>query len=72
MKKLAPALLVAAVAAAAVGCGHSAADTSIPRVIVLGLDGMDHALTTRLMAEGRLPGLRRLAETLSPALRLSS
>jgi predicted AlkP superfamily phosphohydrolase/phosphomutase len=63
VKKLAPALLVAAVAAAAVGCGHSAADTSIPRVIVLGLDGMDHELTTRLMAEGRLPGLRRLAET---------
>ncbi|MEE8277729.1 MAG: alkaline phosphatase family protein, partial [Thermoanaerobaculia bacterium] len=43
------------------GCGGSP-DPSIPRVIVLGLDGMDHALTTRLMAEGRLPGLARLAE----------
>jgi predicted AlkP superfamily phosphohydrolase/phosphomutase len=47
----------------AAGCGSSAADPSIPRVIVLGLDGMDHELTTRLLAEGRLPGLARLAET---------
>jgi predicted AlkP superfamily phosphohydrolase/phosphomutase len=53
---------VALAATAAVACGRSAADTSIPRVIVLGLDGMDHELTTRLMSEGRLPGLQRLAE----------
>ena len=31
-------------------------------MIVLGLDGMDYELTTRLMAEGRLPGLSRLQE----------
>jgi predicted AlkP superfamily phosphohydrolase/phosphomutase len=55
------ALVLAAVVA--VGCGSSAADPSIPRVIILGLDGMDHELTTRLMADGRLPGLSRLAET---------
>jgi predicted AlkP superfamily phosphohydrolase/phosphomutase len=44
------------------GCGEPAADPSIPRVIVLGLDGMDYELTSRLMAEGRLPGISRLAE----------
>jgi predicted AlkP superfamily phosphohydrolase/phosphomutase len=31
------------------------------RVVVLGFDGMDHALTRRLMDEGRLPHLSRLA-----------
>ena len=61
MKQVALALFVAA-AAFAVGCGKPAADPSIPRVIVLGLDGMDHELTSRLMAEGRLPGISRLAE----------
>ncbi len=54
------ALAVAAIVA--VGCGKAASDPSIPRVVILGLDGMDHELTTRLMAEGRLPGLSRLAE----------
>ena len=33
------------------------------RVIVLGFDGMDHAVATRLMAEGKLPNLSRLAES---------
>ncbi|MEE8561509.1 MAG: alkaline phosphatase family protein, partial [Gemmatimonadota bacterium] len=33
------------------------------RVIVLGFDGMDHALTSRLISEGRLPNLARLAES---------
>jgi predicted AlkP superfamily phosphohydrolase/phosphomutase len=33
----------------------------VPRVIILGLDGMDHEVASRLMAEGRLPGLSRLA-----------
>ncbi|MFQ5349199.1 MAG: alkaline phosphatase family protein, partial [Thermoanaerobaculia bacterium] len=32
------------------------------RVIVLGFDGMDHGVVTRLMDEGRLPNLSRLAE----------
>ena len=54
-------LTVALAASVAVSCGSSP-DPSTPRVIVLGLDGMDHALTTRLVAEGRLPGLARLAE----------
>ena len=32
------------------------------RVIVLGIDGMDHRLLTQFMGEGRLPNFRRLAE----------
>jgi len=52
-------LVVAALAL--MGCGRSV-DPDTPRVIVLGLDGMDYELTTRLMAEGRLPGLSRLKE----------
>jgi predicted AlkP superfamily phosphohydrolase/phosphomutase len=31
------------------------------RVVVLGFDGLDHALTQRLLGEGRLPNLARLA-----------
>lgn len=42
------------------GCGADSA--SAPRVIVLGFDGMDHALTRQLLEEGRLPNLARLAE----------
>ena len=52
---------LAGVALSPLSCGGREADASVPRVIVLGLDGMDHELTTRLMAEGRLPGLSRLA-----------
>ena len=31
-------------------------------MIVLGFDGMDHELTRRMMSEGRLPNLQRMAE----------
>lgn len=41
------------------GPGPRAPET---RVLILGLPGMDHALTTRLLAEGKLPHLARLAE----------
>lgn len=46
-----------------VGCGgpSEATRTDAPRVIVLGFDGLDWELTRRLMAEGRLPNLQRLA-----------
>lgn len=44
---------------AATGCGRQ--QRSVPRVVILGLDGMDYDLTRRLMDEGRLPGLSRLA-----------
>ncbi|MFH1763521.1 MAG: alkaline phosphatase family protein [Gemmatimonadota bacterium] len=33
------------------------------RVLVVGIDGMDHALTQQLIAEGRLPNFARLAAT---------
>jgi predicted AlkP superfamily phosphohydrolase/phosphomutase len=33
-----------------------------PRVVVLGLDGMDPGLTLKLMREGRLPNFQKLAE----------
>ncbi len=48
----------------AVACGRAGrSDASVPRVIILGLDGMDYAVAGKLMAEGRLPGLARLAKT---------
>jgi predicted AlkP superfamily phosphohydrolase/phosphomutase len=34
----------------------------IKKFVILGLDGMDHALTEKLMAEGKLPNLARLRE----------
>ncbi|MGD9856684.1 MAG: alkaline phosphatase family protein, partial [Planctomycetaceae bacterium] len=33
------------------------------RVVVLGLDGLDHGLTTKLLGEGMLPNLSRLRDT---------
>lgn len=62
MKRALLATLVVATASLPLACSTAASDTSIPRVIVLGLDGMDYELTSRLMAEGRLPGLSRLKE----------
>lgn len=50
----------ASVLGAACGGAHRS-DPSVPRVVILGLDGMDHAVASKLMAEGRLPGLARLA-----------
>ena len=44
---------------AAGGCGDTGAGGQ--RVIVLGIDGLDHALLERFMAEGRLPNFARLA-----------
>lgn len=43
-------------------CSGSSADTPQGhRVLVLGIDGMDHALAERLMGEGRMPNFARLA-----------
>ena len=55
-RALAPGL---ALACALSSCGGDAPPA--PSVVVLGFDGMDHALATRLMGEGRLPNLARLA-----------
>lgn len=44
------------------GCGGSASDHEPGRkVLVVGIDGMDYALTQRFMEEGRLPNFTRLA-----------
>lgn len=32
------------------------------RIVILGLDGLDHGLTERLLAEGKLPNLKALSE----------
>ena len=54
--------LLAALAGIPGGCaGRRAEAVPTRRVIVLGFDGMDYALTKRLMAEGRLPSFSRLA-----------
>ena len=34
-----------------------------PKTLVIGFDGMDHDLTARFMAEGKLPNLSKLAES---------
>jgi predicted AlkP superfamily phosphohydrolase/phosphomutase len=44
----------------AAGCGRRHA--SVPRVVILGLDGLDYELASRMIREGRLPGLARLAK----------
>lgn len=43
-----------------VSCSHRAA-AGDARVIILGFDGMDYGIVDRMMAEGRLPNLTRLA-----------
>jgi predicted AlkP superfamily phosphohydrolase/phosphomutase len=58
----AAASVAAALAASAPACAP-AAGASTPRVVILGLDGLDYELTSRLMKDGRLPGLSRLART---------
>lgn len=53
-------VVVHAVALGVAACGDTRADGK--RVIVLGFDGMDYAVTRRLMSEGRLPNLARLVQ----------
>lgn len=36
--------------------------TTIKKVVVIGLDGLDHGMVSRLLAAGQLPNLARLAE----------
>jgi predicted AlkP superfamily phosphohydrolase/phosphomutase len=54
--------VAAALAATVPGCARPAAGATVPRVIILGLDGMDYDLVTRMMKEGRLPGITRLSK----------
>ena len=48
-------------ALALAACGAGSESANAPRVVILGFDGMDHALAARLLHEGRLPNLARLA-----------
>ena len=62
---LVAAVAVAAAAAAAgtlVGCNAGEAQTTGKSVIVLGFDGVDFDLASKLMAEGRMPNFARLAK----------
>ena len=56
-------LMALGVSLVGVSCGsdESGEPTGL-RVIILGFDGMDHALTAKLMSEGRLPNFSRVAE----------
>ena len=53
------AVALVALSLAAGGCGDAVSGGR--RVIVLGIDGLDHGLLTRFMAEGRLPHFAQLA-----------
>jgi tetratricopeptide (TPR) repeat protein len=55
---VAPSSLLGLLLAATVAC--SPAEPAPPRVIVLGLDGLDAGVVDRLIAEGELPNLARL------------
>ena len=49
-------------AASTIGaCGSSQSDG--PNIIVLGIDGLDYAMTRQLVEAGRLPNFRRLADS---------
>jgi predicted AlkP superfamily phosphohydrolase/phosphomutase len=57
------ALLVAAVALAFSGCSSSSRTSpDRPGIFILGVDGMDPVILTRLIAEGKAPNFKRLAE----------
>jgi len=53
--------LMAVIAAVALAGCRDDARLVDKRVIILGIDGMDYTLTQRLMSEGKLPNLARLA-----------
>lgn len=46
---------------ALIGCGGANPDS--PRVLIIGMDGMDPVLLQRYMDEGKLPNFKQLAET---------
>jgi predicted AlkP superfamily phosphohydrolase/phosphomutase len=56
------ALLILVMGSVACRGGGSKTAGGNKRVILLGFDGMDYEVVSRLMAEGRLPNLSRLAE----------
>jgi len=46
----------------AIRVGNPFKNAQVKRVVILGLDGMDPGISTRLMREGRLPNFAKLAE----------
>jgi predicted AlkP superfamily phosphohydrolase/phosphomutase len=46
----------------AIRVGNPFKNAQVKRVVILGLDGMDPGISTRLMREGRLPNFTKLAE----------
>ena len=44
------------------GGAHVAADKGYSKVLIIGIDGMDPKVTERLMADGKLPNFRKLAD----------
>ena len=52
--------ILAVLVLAAISCGRQHTDGR--RVIVLGFDGLDYSLTRGLMAQGRMPNFKRLAD----------
>jgi predicted AlkP superfamily phosphohydrolase/phosphomutase len=54
-------MLLSLLGLAAVACGGATVPDA-QSMVVLGIDGMDYDLTRRLMGEGRLPNLSRLAD----------
>ena len=50
-----------AIVTLAAGCGGS--EPAGHQVIVLGFDGMDYALTSQMISDGKLPNLQRMAES---------
>jgi hypothetical protein len=64
MRRALPAGLTAAIALIVAGVGCASHDaTPASKVIVLGFDGLDHALTEQMINAGRLPGFARLANS---------
>ena len=63
-----PAALLVGAAGLLSGCGGSSeaaggsSSESAKKVIILGFDGLDHGLVTKLMNEGRLPNFRKVAD----------
>lgn len=60
MRRSLPILLIAAAALAS--CSKDRDRSHERRVVILGIDGMDYKMTKRLMEEGKLPNLKKLAE----------
>ena len=57
------AALLLALLLALLACGRPSSSGPPHKVVVLGIDGMDHGLTQRYMEQGILPNFSRLAET---------